>query len=335
MSSSDIERKLNSLPVGSAAFKEPMECLAVPKLPDGPQWVFEIKLDGYRAIAVKSAGKLNLFSRRRNSFNKQYSQLFEALAGLPDDTVIDGEVVALNEAGHPEFNLLQHYRMQASRIHYFVFDLLIYQNRDLTRLPFIERREIMRSVLNFSSPRIRSADYFETSAENMLIAARAQGLEGVVAKRKDSRYEVGKRSGSWVKYRLNSGQELVIGGYIAGPHGVDAIVVGYYRREDLMYVARVRNGFVPALRRQVFTKLKPLVISKCPFVNLPETHKGRWDEGLTAADMQKCTWVRPELVAQVEFLEWTESDHLRQSKFAGLRGDKDARSVVKEHAGEA
>jgi ATP-dependent DNA ligase len=102
-----------------------------------------------------------------------------------------------------------------------------------------------------------------------------------------------------------------------------------------MYVARVRNGFVPALRRQVFTKLKPLVISKCPFVNLPETHKGRWDEGLTAADMQKCTWVRPELVAQVEFLEWTESDHLRQSKFAGLRGDKDARSVVKEHAGEA
>jgi ATP-dependent DNA ligase len=115
-----------------------MECLAVPKLPDGPQWVFEIKLDGYRAIAVKSAGKLNLFSRRRNSFNKQYSQLFEALADLPDNTVIDGEVVALNEAGHPEFNLLQHYRMQASRIHYFVFDLLIYQNRDLTRLPFIE-----------------------------------------------------------------------------------------------------------------------------------------------------------------------------------------------------
>jgi ATP-dependent DNA ligase len=170
MSSSDIERKLNSLPVGSPAFKEPMECLAVPKLPDGPQWVFEIKLDGYRAIAVKSAGKLNLFSRRRNSFNKQYSQLFEALADLPDNTVIDGEVVALNEAGHPEFNLLQHYRMQASRIHYFVFDLLIYQNRDLTRLPFVERREIMRSVLNFSSPRIRSADYFETRTSERVLA---------------------------------------------------------------------------------------------------------------------------------------------------------------------
>jgi len=113
----------------------------------------------------------------------------------------------------------------------------------------------------------------------MLSAARGQGLEGVVAKRKASRYEAGKRTGSSAKYRLNSGQELVIGGYIPGAHGVDAIVVGYYRGEDLIYVARVRNGFVPASRRQVFTRLKPLLISKCPFVNLPERHKGRWGEG--------------------------------------------------------
>jgi bifunctional non-homologous end joining protein LigD len=128
---------------------------------------------------------------------------------------------------------------------------------------------------------------------------------------------------------------LVIGGYIPGTQGVDAIVVGYYRGEDLMYVARVRNGFVPASRRQVFTKLKPLVISKCPFVNLPETHKGRWGEGLTAADMTKCVWVRAEIVAQIEFLKWTESDRLRHAKFVGLREDKDARSVVKEQSGES
>ena len=100
-------------------------------------------------------------------------------------------------------------------------------------------------------------------------------------------------------------------------------------------MARVRNGFVPASRRQVFARLKPLLISKCPFANLPETHKGRWGEGLTAADMEKCAWVRPQLVARIEFLEWTDSDHLRHSKFAGLRDDKDARTVVKEHAGEA
>ena len=117
-------------------------------------------------------------------------------------------------------------------------------------------------------------------------------------------------------------------------HGVDAIVVGYYRGEDLIYVARVRNGFVPASRRQVFTRLKPLLIPKCPFANLPERHKGRWGEGLTAADMEKCLWVRPETVARIEFLEWTASDHLRHSKFAGLREDKDARTVIKEHGGE-
>ena len=101
------------------------------------------------------------------------------------------------------------------------------------------------------------------------------------------------------------------------------------RGEDLIYVARVRNGFVPASRRQVFARLKPLIISKCPFANLPETHKGRWGEGLTAADMEKCVWVRPQLVARIEFLEWTESNHLRHSKFAGLREDKDARTVIK------
>jgi ATP-dependent DNA ligase len=276
MTPSDIERILNSLPLGAATFQDPMECLAVPKLPDGPQWLYEIKLDGYRFIAVKSSGKLNLLSRRRNSFNRQYSLVVEALADLPDDTVIDGEVVALNQSGRPDFNLLQHYRAEASRIHYFVFDLLVYKDRDLTRLSLVERREIMKSVLNPKSRRVRITDYFETTAADMLNAIRAQGLEGVVAKKKDSRYEVGKRSGSWAKFRLNSGQELVIGGFIPGVHGVDAIVVGYYRGEELMYVARVRNGFVPASRRQVFAKLKSLVISQCPFVNLPETHNGRW-----------------------------------------------------------
>jgi bifunctional non-homologous end joining protein LigD len=297
--------------------------------------VFEVKFDGYRAIAVKSGGRLSLFSRRRNSFNSQYSLVFDALVDLPDNTVIDGEVVALNESGRPDFNLLQHYRTEASRIHYFVFDLLVYNNRDLTQLPLIERRQIMKSVLKLESPRIRITDYFEASTEDMLSLASGQGLEGVVAKRKDGRYEVGKRSGSWAKFRLNSGQELVIGGYIPGANGVDAIVVGYYRGEDLIYVARVRNGFVPASRRQVFARLKPLLISKCPFVNLPETHKGRWGEGLTAAEMGKCVWVTPETVARIEFLEWTGGDHLRHSKFAGLRDDKDPRKVVKEHAGEA
>jgi ATP-dependent DNA ligase len=155
-----------------------------------------------------------------------------------------------------------------------------------------------------------------------------------VAKRRDSRYEAGKRSGSWAKFRLNAGQELAIGGYVPSPHGLDSIIVGYYKASELIYVAKIRNGFVPATRRQVFAKLQPLVTPNCPFANLPESHKGRWGTGLTAEDMKKCNWVRPELVVRIEYLEWTESDHLRHSKFAGLRDDKDARAVVKEHAGE-
>jgi len=241
----------------------------------------------------------------------------------------------LDESGRPHFNLLQNFRSAASRIHFFVFDLLIYQGRDLTRLPLIERRDIMRSVLKFDSGRVRISDYIEASATDILHAVRKQGLEGIIGKRKNSFYEPGKRSGPWVKYRVNRGQELVIGGYVPGPHGLDSIIVGYYKGDDLVYVARVRNGFVPASRRQVFTRLRSLEVPDCPFVNLPETHRSRWGEVLTADDMKKCVWVRAELVAQIEFLEWTESGHLRHSKFAGLREDKDPRSVVKEHAGEA
>ena len=333
--SPSLKKLLDSLPPRAVSFIEPMECLVVPKLHDGSQWIFEIKLDGYRALGIKSDHDVRLLSRRNNSFNRQYPLIVEALSELPEETIVDGEVVALDESGKPDFNLLQNFRSAASRIHFFVFDLLIYQGRDLTRLPLIERREIMRSALKFKSPRIRISDYVEASSTDMLRAVRQQGLEGIIGKRKDSLYEPGKRSGAWIKYRVNCGQELVIGGYVPGPHGLDSIIVGYYKGDDLIYVARVRNGFVPASRRQVFEKLRSLVTPECPFVNLPETHRSRWGKGLTAEDMKKCVWVRPELVAQIEFLEWTDSDHLRHSKFAGLREDKDPRSVGKEHAGEA
>ena len=126
----------------------------------------------------------------------------------------------------------------------------------------------------------------------------------------------------------------MIGGYLPGPQGVDSIIVGFYKGSDLNYVARVRAGFVPATRRQVFARLQPLRVSTCPFANLPERDKGRWGTGLVAEDMKKCAWVRPEVVAQIEFLEWTDGDHLRHAKFASLRDDKDPRKVIKEHAGK-
>jgi len=320
---------LDSLPQKEIAFIEPMECLSVVKLPEGSQWFWEIKLDGYRALAVKSDSDVTLFSRRRKSLNRQFPYIVEALADLPAGTVVDGELVAIDETGRPNFNLLQNFRSAASRIQFHIFDLLCYKNRDLTRLPLIERRELLKS-LKLRDARIRIVDYVEAGATELLAAVREQQLEGIVGKRRDSLYEPGKRSGAWIKYRVNRGQELVIGGYVPGTYGLDSIIVGYYKDGDLIYAARVRNGFVPASRRQLFEKLRPLVKPECPFANLPETHRSRWGEGLTAEDMKKCVWLRPELLAQIEFLEWTESNHLRHSKFVGLHGDKDASSVVKE-----
>ena len=322
-------RALQSLPKTLAVFIEPMECEPVSTLLEGSQWVYEIKLDGYRAIAVKSDNKLRLLSRRQKSFNQQYPYIVEALVDLPDGTVIDGEIVAMDDSARPQFNLLQNYRSEAHRIRYFVFDLLCYQNRDTTRLSLVERRELLRS-LKFQSPRIQFLDFLETSAANMVAAAKQQGLEGVIAKRKDSLYQPGRRTGAWIKYRINKGQEFVIGGYFPGPHGFDSIIVGYYEGKDLMYVARTRNGFVPASRRQVFSKLKHLVTPTCPFANVPETRRSRFGEELNLEKMKKAVWLRPEAVAQIDFLEWTAADRLRHSKFIGLRDDKDARAVVKE-----
>jgi DNA ligase D-like protein (predicted ligase) len=326
------EARLRTLPKTNAAFVEPMECLPVSKLPDGPQWLYEIKLDGYRALAVKSNG-VALLSRRRKSLNRQFPYIVEALADLPAGTVVDGEVVAIDDSGRPDFNLLQNYRAGAARIRYYIFDLLCYKDRDLTRLPLVERRALLKS-LTINDPRVRIADTIEASATDLLMAVRQQGLEGIVGKRKDSTYEAGKRSGAWIKYRVNRGQELVIGGYMPGAHGVDSIIVGYYKGDDLVYVARVRNGFVPASRRRVFEQLRPLVTPACPFANLPDTRKSRWGDALDAETMKKCVWVKPELVARIEYLEWTEANRLRHSKFVGL-DDKDARTVVKEEVGGA
>jgi bifunctional non-homologous end joining protein LigD len=159
---------------------------------------------------------------------------------------------------------------------------------------------------------------------------KAQGLEGLVAKRRDSRYEPGMRSGAWQKMRINEGQEFVIAGYTPTPKNFDALVIGYYEGSQLMYAARTRNGFTPASRAELFKKFKPLEIDQCPFANLPEKKAGRWGQGLTASKMAECRWLKPHYVGQFEFVEWTPENHLRHARFVGLREDKTAREVRRE-----
>jgi|SRR5579862_1872804 len=181
-----------------------------------------------------------------------------------------------------------------------------------------------------SSDLVQSCEHFIGPIETFLSGVRKIGGEGVVAKRLSSRYEPGRRSGAWSKMRINIGQEFVVGGFTPGTNGIDALVVGFYEGKKLMYAARVRAGLIPATRRDLYTNLKPLIIDACPYANLPEKTEGRWGQGLTAVKMKKCVWVKPELVANFEFLEWTDSNHVRHIKFVGLRTDKNPRTVVRE-----
>ncbi len=315
-----------------AKFIEPMLLLRTEKLPDGPAWLHELKFDGYRAIAIKSDGKVHLRSRNDNDFNERYPGIVKGLAAMPDDTVIDGEVVALDPEGKPSFNLLQNYASGAP-LHFFIFDVLVLKGRDVMREPLTKRRDLLeKHVFPKMDDPIRYSPVLEASLKDLIQSVKAQGLEGLVAKRRDSKYEPGQRSGAWMKMRVNAGQELVIAGYTPSPKNFDALVIGYYQDGKLMYAARTRNGFTPASRVELFKKLKPLEIAECPFTNLPEKHAGRWGAGLTAAKMLECRWLKPVLVAQFEFVEWTADAHLRHSRFVALRDDKKAKDVRREYS---
>jgi DNA ligase D-like protein (predicted ligase) len=317
------------LPERIAGFIESMECLPVSEIPEGPEWTYELKLDGYRLEVVRTKKETMLFSRRRNILNTKFSYIATALRGLPEGTVIDGELVALGKDGRPDFNMLQNFRSAEENITYYAFDILVHKNRDLTILPLSERREILRTVIK-PAKHLALSEVSDQTATEMLKFVRSHGLEGIIAKRSDSIYQPGLRTGAWSKHRINLGQEFVIGGYVPGKHGFDSLVIGFYQGKELHYAARVRAGFVPATRREVFEQIKGFKAGKCPFANLPEKQAGRWGQGLTAEKMKECVWLRPVAVARFDFLEWTGADHLRHTKFVAMRDDKDPRKVVRE-----
>jgi DNA ligase D-like protein (predicted ligase) len=314
-----------------AHFIEPMLLLRTDKVPEGEKWRYEIKLDGFRAIAFKTGGKVHLRSRNDNDFNGKYPAIVKALSAMPDETVIDGEVVALDESGRPSFNALQNYGGSTTPLLYYVFDVLILAGRDVMLESLVDRRELLQTrVLAMLDEPIRESPFFDASLPDLIRSVKTQGLEGLVGKRLDSRYEPGVRSGAWQKMRVNRGQEFVIGGYTPTATNFDALIFGYYEGDQLKYVARTRNGFTPASREKLFKQFRGSAVEQCPFANLPESKSGRWGQGLTAEKMKECRWLKPVLVGQFEFLEWTPDNHLRHSRFIGLREDKKARDVRRE-----
>ncbi len=311
----------------TAGFIEPMLLVRSDSLPEGPTWAYELKLDGYRALAFKSYGVAHLRSRNNKSFDAKYPAILSALARLPDETVIDGEVVALDADGRPSFNALQN-SAPTAQVCYYVFDVMVLAGRSVILEPLSARRELLRhKVLPRLSEPIREAPQFDASLSDLIRAVREQGLEGIVAKRLDSAYEPGQRSGAWRKMRVNRSQDFVIGGYTVGRRHFDALIFGYWQGDRLMYGARTRSGFTPSVREQLHQRFRGLETPDCPFANLPEAGTGRWSEGLTAAKMKGCRWLKPVLVAQFEFVEWTPDRHLRHSRFLGLIPEKNGCDV--------
>ena len=313
-----------------AEFIPPMLLLRTERLPEGPNWLYELKLDGYRAVAVKSAGMVQLRSRHDKDFNGRYPGLLQALGSMPDETVLDGEVVALDEEGRPCFSRLQHHSRGAS-LHFFIFDLLMHRGRDVMAEPLLKRRALIeKHVLPTLADPIRYSPILEASLPNLVRSVKEQGLEGLVAKRRDSKYEPGLRSGAWQKMRINRSEELIIAGYTPSLKNFDALIVGYYEGDKLFYAARTRSGFTPASRAELFKQIRPLEIEDCPFANLPEKKAGRWGEGLTAPKMKDCRWLRPVLVGQFEFVERTPQNHLRHARFIATIEHRNARDVQRD-----
>ncbi len=297
-----------------------------------PAWLYELKLDGYRALLVKDGPSVRLLSRNEKDLTPMYPRVVAAAQKLKAERVVlDGEIVALDATGRPSFQTLQHRGAHPTHtIVFYAFDMLHLNGRDITSEPLTRRRARLPETTDANTT-IRISQELPGTAAAIVNAVRAAGLEGVIAKRRNSVYQPGDRSRDWIKLKLEKQQELVIGGYRSdGANGVDALLVGYYAGKSLLFAGKVRAGMVPHMRRELLKKLQPFSIENCPFANLPDSGTGRWGGGVTAEQMKEMQFVRPELVGQIRFVEWTAEGRLRHARFLGLRTDKPAKHVFRE-----
>jgi bifunctional non-homologous end joining protein LigD len=329
---------LKKLPSGKTGFIEPMKALLSEKLPAGPQWIYEVKFDGVRALGIKKGAKVELYSRAAKEMTAKYPKVAEALKTLPvNEVILDGEIVAVDREGRPSFQLLQSYQMAGAKkppLFFYVFDLINLEGKELTSLPLLQRKAALATLLKDVRGTVRFSADFPAESKKVLYEMEKRGLEGLIAKLKDSKYEPGRRGGAWIKFKWSQQQEFVIGGYTP-PKGsrshFGALLVGYYEDEKLLFAAKVGTGFDNKLLASLYQKFQKLIRQECPFANLPEK-PGAGGRGLTLSEMRRCVWLEPELVCQVRFAEWTRDNHLRQPAFLGLRDDKEPDEVVREKA---
>lgn len=284
---------------------------------DSDDFIFEIKWDGYRAIAEVSRYGVNLYSRNQISFNKTFEEIVDALANIKHEAVLDGEVVILDENGASKFQLMQQYKKtKKGNLIYYIFDILFLDGYDLKELPLIERKKILKEVIG-DSPYLKFGDYIKKDGIKFFELAVSQGLEGIIGKKRDSPYRMGKRTREWLKIKTHLRQEAVIGGFTeprGGRKYFGALVLGLYDKGKLRYVGHTGGGFDDEKLEYIYSKLKPLESNKSPFEKIPKTNT-------------RVHWIKPEISCEVSFTEWTADRNMRQPIFLGLKEEKKISTV--------
>ncbi len=307
---------LNIKPMLATLVKEPF---------DHPDWIFEVKWDGYRAIAEIRDEGVSLYSRNHISLNKKFSPIVESLGKFRFEAVLDGEIVVVDDQGHPDFQMMQNYQKSGSgHLLYYVFDLLYFQGHDLTNLSLLRRKELLKKILP-SSPKIKFSDHVSKEGVLFFNVVKEKGLEGIMAKHSQSAYRMGRRSRQWLKVKTRLTQEGVIAGFTeprGGRKYFGSLVLGAFEGDELIYIGHSGGGFGSKNLKEIREKLDPLIQKECPFKVKPKTNT-------------PVTWVKPELVCEVIFHGWTDEGVMRQPVFLRLREDKPAREVVREKPRES
>ncbi|HEY0680155.1 MAG TPA: DNA ligase D [Chitinophagaceae bacterium] len=311
---------------------EPMLATLVDKPVEDNGWLYELKWDGYRAIAYMSNGKAQIRSRNNKSFDDKYYPVHKALQQWGINAVVDGEIVVVNEKGFSDFGDLQNWRSEADgELIYYIFDLLWLDGKDVTGLPLLKRRKLLKSVLPKDNTIIRLSNTFDATGKELFALTDKMGLEGIIAKKADSSYIPGSRSKNWLKIKTEKRQEAIIGGYTKNENTTkqfSALLLGIFEGGEFRHIGVVGTGFNNKMQTEILKKLKPLITRTCPFSEVPEYNKpSRFRPDPPKASV---TWVKPELVAEISYRELTKDGVLRHPSFKGLREDKDANEVVRE-----
>ncbi len=331
-------RLLKGLPSAKPQFIEPMKARLVDEPPKHGDWLYELKFDGIRAMAIKNDGKVSVISRNGNKLDARFPEIVEAVKNLPvREYVIDGEVVALDEDGRSSFQLLQGLEMEGRKapLRFYVFDLLQLDGKSLLGLPLEQRKQVLAKICENVGDPIRYSGEISGDVKSLLAEVKRRGLEGLIGKQRNSVYEPGRRSGTWIKLKCVNEQEFVIGGYTP-PAGsrkyFGAILVGYYEIGKLRFAGKVGSGFTEKSLSMLHKRFREEEHDDCPFVDLPSKQGGEWVQGITPSMMKKMHWVNPKFVAEIKFAEWTRDQKLRQPVFLGMREDKAATEVKREAA---